>query len=560
MKVFQNLRISYQLAVLSAVMLVILGASVFVGLHAVSASMMGDRQQRVMQLVQVATKVVETWQAREKSGELSRDVAQKGALDQLRDIRFGDAKDYFFVQRYDGVTILNPNRDLEGKNRFDVKDSTGNFYLRAQVDAAKKGGGLVTYLFPRPNTTEPLPKLSYAMGFAPWEWAICTGIYIDDIDVAWRAMALRFAAFGLVGLLVLLGVSVAISRAIGIPLRRLTGTLDKLSAGDLAVEVPYTERRNEIGAIAKAVAEFLALRRDSQSAQERALEAEERERKHARLEALTHQFGAEMDGFSANLAAAATQLRANAEQVSHNAEVAEGSVASVRDAAGEAASNVGAVSAAVEEMSGSVVEISRAMSETSRISQDAVAGAETARATMQELVEGASKIGEIVGIVNGIASQTNLLALNATIEAARAGDAGKGFAVVAHEVKGLAGQTAAATAEIGAQVSSIQQRTTKAMAAINDVVGIIQAIDKHTVGVSAQIEQQGAGTQEIGRAMSRAADGTDQVRGSIVDVAAASTETRKTVAELLTAADGLSRQSNDLGGAVTGFLDALKSA
>jgi methyl-accepting chemotaxis protein len=211
-------------------------------------------------------------------------------------------------------------------------------------------------------------------------------------------------------------------------------------------------------------------------------------------------------------------------------------------------------------MTGCVSEIGGAMTETSRISHEAVSSADAVRTSMRELVEAASKIGEIVGIVDGIASQTNLLALNATIEAARAGEAGKGFAVVAHEVKGLAGKTSEATAEIGAQVASIQVRTATAMTAINGVVSTIQAIDQRTAGISAQVEQQEAGTQDIDRALLSAANGAGHVRGSIADVAATATETRASAAELLSAADGLSRRSNDLGGAVTGFLSALKAA
>jgi methyl-accepting chemotaxis protein len=561
MRGFRNLRIAYQLALLTAVMLVILAASVFVGLQSLGGSMLADRQQRVTQLIQVATKIVDTWYARERTGELTREAAQKAALDQLRDIRFGVAEDYFFVQRYDGVTLLNPNRQLEGKNRLDVKDSSGTPYVRDQIDAAKNGGGLVTYRFPRPDTTTPLPKLSYSLGFAPWEWAICTGIYIDDIDVAWNAMALRFAGFGVVALAILLGVSLTIGRAVAIPLRRLTGTLDKLSNGDLEVEIPYTDLRNEIGAVAGTVDAFReGLRRDSERAKTRALEADELELKHARIETLTRQFGLEMDGITHSLAAASAQMRSNAEQLSQNAEIAQNRAASVREAAGEAASNVVAVSASVKVMSVCVSEIGGAMTETSRISREAVSGATAARASMQELVEAASKIGEIVGIVDGIASQTNLLALNATIEAARAGEAGKGFAVVAHEVKNLAGKTSEATAQIGAQVTSIQERTATAMAAINGVVSTIQAIDQRTIGISAQVEEQEAGTQEIGLALSNAANGTDHVRGSIADVATGASETRTNAAELLSAADGLSRQSNDLGGTVTGFLNALKAA
>jgi methyl-accepting chemotaxis protein len=546
---------------LTAVMLVILVASVFVGLDTLDRSMLDDRQQRVLQLVQVATKVVDTWHAREKSGELTRDAAQKGALDQLRDIRFGASDDYFFVQRFDGVTLLNPNRQLEGKNRLDVKDATGKEYLRAQIEAAKRGGGMVTYRFPRPNTTVPLPKLSYALGFAPWEWAICTGIYIDDIDKTWNMMALRFAGFGAGALAILLGVSLMIGRSVAIPLRRLKGTLEQLSGGNFEVEIPYSELRNEIGAVAKTVGAFrIVLHRDREFAKTRALETTQRELQLGRIEALTSKFGEEMAGITADLAVASTQMRSNAMQLSKNAEITQSRAASVLEAAGAAATNVDAVSASVGEMTVCVSEIGGAMAETSRISRDAVTGAGAVRTSMLELVEAASKIGEIVGIVAGIASQTNLLALNATIEAARAGEAGKGFAVVAHEVKNLAGMTSKATAEIGAQVTSIQDRTATAMAAINDVVSTIQAIDQRTVGISAQIVQQETGTQEVGRALSSAAKGTDNVRGSIADVATTASLTRTNAAELLSTADGLSRQSNDLGGAVIGFLISLKAA
>jgi methyl-accepting chemotaxis protein len=546
---------------MSVVMLAILLASVFVGLHTLGVSMLEDRQQRVMQLIQVANKIVGTWEAREKSGELSREAAQKAALDQLRDIRFGDAKDYFFVQRYDGVTLLNPNRQLEGKNRLDVKDSTGNYYLRAQVEAARNGGGLVTYLFPRPNTTTPLPKLSYALGFAPWEWAICTGIYIDDIDEAYNAMALRFAIFGTVALGILLGVSLLIRRAIAFPLRRLTGALDKLSDGDLGVEVPYTGLSNEVGAVAKAVAEFQAvLRRDTEAARSRAADADAREVRHAQRETLAQRFGSTMDTITVSLATAATKLRAQAERFDQTAGIAQDRAAAVRDTAGEAASSVIAVSASVEEMSGLVTAVGRAMTETSRISRAAVSGAELARATMRDLVEAATKIGEIVGSVANIASQTNLLALNATIEAARAGDAGKGFAVVAHEVKGLAGMTSTATTEIGAQVAAIQERTAKAMAAITDVVGTIEAIDRHTAGVSIQVQEQEAGAKEIGMALASATGGSERMRGGIEDVSATAADTRTNAGQLLSAADGLSRQSNDLGRAVADFLRELRVA
>jgi methyl-accepting chemotaxis protein len=181
MRHLRNLRISHQLVILTVVMLGILAASVVVGLRTLRTAMLEDRQEQIIRLVQVAEQIVETWQAREKAGELSREEAQNGALEQLRVIRFGAAKDYFFVQRYDGVTLLNPNRELEGKNRLAVADSTGNPYVRGLIDAAMRGGGQVPYRFPRPGGTTPLPKLSYSVGFAPWQWAICQGTRTSNL-------------------------------------------------------------------------------------------------------------------------------------------------------------------------------------------------------------------------------------------------------------------------------------------------------------------------------------------------------------------------------------------
>ena len=479
----------------------------------------------------MASKVVETWQARELAGTLSHEDAQKAALDQLRDIRFGSAKDYFFVQRYDGVTLLNPNRELEGKNRLDVKDSTGNPYLRAQIEAAKTGGGLVFYRFPRPNSTTPLPKLSYALGFAPWQWAICTGIYIDDIDDAFNAMAIRFGGFGLIAVVVLLGVSLTIGRAVAIPLRRLTGTLGRLSGGDLDIEVPYTEMHNEIGAVANAVGAFRgALRRDSELAKTRTLDANERELKHARITSLTRQFDTEMDEITTSLASASTQMRSNAQHLSQNAEIVQDRAASVHKAADAAASNVDAVSASVKVMAVCVSEIGSAMSETSRISREAVTGANAARETMRELVEAATKIGTIVGIVKGIASQTNLLALNAAVEAARAGEEGRGFAVVAGEVRSLAQRSSAAAKEIKGlihtSVSRVSDGSTfahEAGATMDEVVRAVKRVTDIMGEISAASAEQSSGIEEINHAVTQMDAGTQQ-NAALVEQAAAAAQ------------------------------------
>src|SRR6202007_1797629 len=151
----------------------------------------------------------------------------------------------------------------------------------------------------------------------------------------------------------------------------------------------------------------------------------------------------------------------------------------------------------------------------------------------------ATRIGNVVELINTIAGQTNLLALNATIEAARAGEAGRGFAVVATEVKALADQTAKATGEISQQISGIQTATQESVGAIGEISGTIEKLSEISSTIAAAVEQQGAATQEISRNVQQAARGTEQVSSNIVDVQHGASETGSASAQVLSAAQSL---------------------
>jgi methyl-accepting chemotaxis protein len=232
----------------------------------------------------------------------------------------------------------------------------------------------------------------------------------------------------------------------------------------------------------------------------------------------------------------------------------------VAAASEEASTNVQSVACATEELSSSINEISRQVQESARMASTAVDEAGATNGRVEQLAKAASRIGDVVELINAIASQTNLLALNATIEAARAGEAGRGFAVVAAEVKALADQTAKATNEIGQQVVDIQAATEESVGAIKEISGTIEKLSEISSAIAAAVEQQGAATQEISRNVQQAAHGTQQVSSHVVDVQRGASETGHASSQVLSAAQSVASESVRLKSQVEEFLNAVRAA
>jgi methyl-accepting chemotaxis protein len=259
------------------------------------------------------------------------------------------------------------------------------------------------------------------------------------------------------------------------------------------------------------------------------------------------------------VSSAATELEASANTLADTAEASESLATTVAAASETASTNVQSVASATEQMSSSVNEISRQVQESARIANEAVDQARRTHDRVSALSKAASRIGDVVELIDTIAAQTNLLALNATIEAARAGEAGRGFAVVASEVKVLAEQTGKATGEIGQQISGIQAATLESVGAIREISGTIEKLSEISSTIAAAVEQQGAATQEISRNVQQAAQGTQQVSVNITDVQRGAGETGSASAQVLAAAKSLSGDSNRLKLEVGRFLHSVRA-
>ena len=380
---------------------------------------------------------------------------------------------------------------------------------------------------------------------------------IDTLDQS----TLLSISIGLGVMLIVLVFGIAIMLGITRPLDRLTKAIRRLAEDDKTVDIPGTDRSDELGGMAKAVLVFKEnmIKNDELVAQQEAERAKREERAKA-IESMTQEFDQRVEEMLKTVASATTELDASAQSMTATAEATMEQSGTVASASEQATANVQTVASAAEELSASITEISNQVGESTRISREAAAQAEDTQQSVGGLEQAAEEIGKVVNLINDIAEQTNLLALNATIEAARAGDAGKGFAVVASEVKGLASQTGKATEEISAQISTMQAETSKAVEAIRQISETVSRVSEIATSISAAVDEQSSATQEIGRSVQEAAAGTQEVSSNITSVNSGAQETGSAATQVRAASSELATQTEALNREIANFLKNVRAA
>ncbi len=387
-----------------------------------------------------------------------------------------------------------------------------------------------------------------------------------DTAVAMAADTYNSAIFIVVAILL---IAVAIGAGAGLLTVRdvsqgiasIVKPMQDFTRGNLNAEVPHRGEKTEIGTMADALQIFkeaLVAKREADAAA--AKDAEEKIARGQRIDHATRQFESSIREIVNTVSSASTELEASAGTLTVTAGRSQELTTSVAAASEQASTNVQSVASATEEMTSSINEISRQVQESARIAHEAVDQARKTNDSVSELSVAASRIGDVVELINTIAGQTNLLALNATIEAARAGEAGRGFAVVASEVKALAEQTAKATGEISQQIGGIQTATQSSVSAIKEISQTISRMSEIASTIASAVEEQGAATQEISRNVQEAARGTEQVSANIMDVQRGSAESGSAASQVLSAAQSLSQDSERLKLEVSNFLETVRAA
>ena len=378
-----------------------------------------------------------------------------------------------------------------------------------------------------------------------------------------HAAAMQSVVIAVGFVMVALGIffAVLLIASIVLPLHKLQDRMESLAKGAYDAEVPFLQRGDEIGGMANALQVFKetaieAERLSGVSAKEHA----SKELRQKKIEDHIAAFHNEATSAMGLLATAATKMRSTAESMSVTSKETSRQSTAVAVAAEEASASVATVASAAEELSASVTEIARQTSESQKTADQAVAQAKTTEETVGSLEVATNKISDVMNLINNIASQTNLLALNATIEAARAGEAGKGFAVVASEVKNLAGQTAKATEEVGAQIGTMQSATKSVVDAIAQIGVTISQMNKMAVDISHVVEQQNLAVREIAQNAQQASSGTREVTANITGVNRAATDAGTAATQVLNTSGDLSKQAETLQGKIDSFLRNIQTA
>lgn len=467
--------------------------------------LMAEKVDATKAVVDVAYDVITNNYNAYKAGAKTLEQAQADALKQIGEMRY-QGNEYFWVNDMDTKVLMHPIRpELIGKTQYDNKDPNGKkLYVEFVNICKEKGEGVVDYMWAKPGSTAPVPKISYVMLMKEWGWIVGSGIYVDNVTVEMNKMKWQIigATFGLA--LVIFAFAWFVARKIKEALDQAIAASKRIASGDLTAHIEV-KSKDETGELLGSLAEM-----------------------------------------NEGLARIVGEVRNGAESIATATEEIAAGNADLSQRTEEQASALEETASSMEELTSTVKQNADNAQAANQLAINAsgvaVKGGEVINrvvTTMESITDSSKKISDIIGVIDGIAFQTNILALNAAVEAARAGEQGRGFAVVAAEVRSLAQRSAAAAKEIKAliedSVGKVQDGSRlveEAGRTTQDIVTSIKRVTDIMAEISAASLEQSSGIEQVNTAITQMDDVTQQ-NAALVEEAAAAAESLEEQAQQL---------------------------
>ena len=471
-------------------------------------TMIAERKAAIRNVVEAASGIVAQYEQMATSNALTQDEAQRQALARLSAMRY-PGLGYLIVTTAKPVVIMHPTLpDLRNKDVSDYKDTEGKPFFVDMVKVAQaEGQGYVDYMARLPGKTDRAPKLSFVKRFAPWDWYVISGVYINDIQAAFMRDILIYlimiAAVGGLGSVALVLIIRNVSRSLGGEPAYAAEVAHTIADGDLSAEVSLetNDERSMLAAMSRM--------------------------QHQLADAISR-----IRGSTRTISDAATEIAAGNLDLSSRTE-------QQASALGQTAASMEQLTATVKQNADNARQANSMAADTSRVAAEGGEAVQQVVSTMQDIAASSSRVVDIIAVIEGIAFQTNILALNAAVEAARAGEQGRGFAVVAGEVRNLARRSADAAKEIKGliedSVGRVESGKTLVENAGDKMRSLVQSVQRVTdiiSEISAASEEQSRGIEQVNVAIVHM-DETTQQNAAMVEEAAAAARAMQEQARVL---------------------------